>query len=171
VALEREAPPVVGHQVEPVAHVPGVDVGGVLLHQAERPVRDPQPVGRQRRGDHGAAHPARRRGIGQQRGQVVDLDGEHELAQRAVGPAPLGADARNVFGAGRRNVLAVARVGGAHPARHALAEADAGGALGAAGRLDQRGGRPPVHLPAALCGQQRGGPLAQRRDGEQRVDR
>ena len=50
VALEAEPAAVVGHQHHRVAHVPGVDVGRVLLRQAEAPVLHPQPPGRQRRG-------------------------------------------------------------------------------------------------------------------------
>src|ERR687892_434326 len=43
-ALEAELLAVLRHELHRVAHVPGVDVGGVLLHQAEGPVRYPQPL-------------------------------------------------------------------------------------------------------------------------------
>src|SRR5918996_502381 len=43
-ALEAELLAVLLHELHRVAHVPGVDVGGVLLHQAEGPVRYPQPL-------------------------------------------------------------------------------------------------------------------------------
>ena len=157
VALEAEAPAVVGRQPHRVPHVPRVDVSRVLLREAERALLDPEPPGRQRRGDHGAAQPAGRGGVLDHCWQVADVDGQDELEPGAVGLAL------------RRAALGVAVGLGPGPAGHALGEAQARDRGGGRGR--QRRGRTGGDRPPLLGRQQLDRPFGEGRDGEQRVHR
>ena len=78
-ALEAEAAPVLGQQAHRVPHVPGGDVGGVLLHQAEAAVGDPQPPVRQRGRHDRARQRAGRRRVVEQGREVGDADAQHEV--------------------------------------------------------------------------------------------
>ena len=157
VALEAEPTTVVGRQHHRVPHVPGVDVGGVLLREAEAAVLHPHAPGRECGDDDGPAQATGGGGVLEHRRQVVDVDGEHELEAGAVGLAL------------RRPALGVAFRGGAGPADHPLGEAQAGGGGGRCRWQRRRGARPD--RPPLLGRQQLDRPLAERGDREERVHR